>query len=463
MTHEAILIRGGTVIDPANDVHGRYDVRLRGFRVDAVGENLSSGSTDLVVDATGCLVIPGLIDTHVHLSDPFGGPQGHRMLARAGVTCALDMAGQPRSLIDGIKSGGVGITVGFVYPLVPGESVSGLDPQKQEIQSTCNTALDRGALGIKLLGGHYPLTPEATALAIQTAADVHCWCAVHCGTSKTGSDITGLEELLELADGLPVHVAHVNSYCRGQHTGDPLKEASRAIAALIRAPRARSESYLATINGANALIVDDVPKSNVVKTCLKFGGFPATSSGMRDAILSGWAKIQGMKNGETVLLPPEAGLQHYTSNQTNVGVSFTVNPPGSAISIALARKDDEFVVTALSTDGGAIPRNTTVEQGLALVEFGALTLDDFVRKASLNAARMFGLKSKGHLGSGADADLAMIDPTQRKATWVFANGQVVVRSGTVVGNGGRVATTPRGVAFLRSEGIECVTAAPDWI
>ena len=113
--------------------------------------------------------------------------------------------------------------------------------------------------------------------------------------------------------------------------------------------------------------------------------------------------------------------------------------------------------------GGAIPRNTTVEQGLALVEFGALTLDDLVRKASLNAARMFGLKSKGNLGSGADADVAMIDPAQRKATWVFANGQVVVRSGTVVGNGGRVATTPRGVPFLQSEGIECVTAAPDWI
>jgi formylmethanofuran dehydrogenase subunit A len=76
---------------------------------------------------------------------------------------------------------------------------------------------------------------------------------------------------------------------------------------------------------------------------------------------------------------------------------------------------------------------------------------------------MFGLKSKGNLGCGADADVAMIEPAQRKATWVFANGQVVVRSGTVVGNGGRVATTPRGVPFLQSEGIECVIAAPDWI
>ena len=385
------------------------------------------------------------------------------MLARAGVTCALDMAGQPRSLIDGIKSGGAGITVGFVYPLVPGESVTGSDPKKEEIQTACDTSLDRGALGIKLLGGHYPLTPEATALAIRTATDLHCWCAVHCGTSKSGSDITGLEELLELADGLPVHVAHVNSYCRGQHTGDPLQEASRAVAALVRAPRARSESYLATINGANALIVDGIPKSNVVKTCLKLGGFPATAAGMRDAILSGWAIIQGMEDGESVLLPPEAGLAHYTSNQTNVGISFPVNPPGSAISIALAKKDGEFVVTALSTDGGAIPRNTTIEQGLALVEFGALTLDDFVRKACLNAARMFGLKSKGHLGSDADADVAIVDPSQRKPTWVFANGQVIVRSGTVVGKGGRVATTPRGIPFLKSEGIECVAAAPDWI
>jgi hypothetical protein len=170
-----------------------------------------------------------------------------------------------------------------------------------------------------------------------------------------------------------------------------------------------------------------------------------------------------MQDGESVLLPPEAGLAYYTSNQTNVGVSFPVNPPGSAISIALAKKDSEFVVTALSTDGGAIPRNTTVEQGLALVEFGALTLDDLVRKACLNAARMFGLESKGHLGPGADADVAIINPAQRKPTWVFANGQVVVRSGTVVGRGGRLATTPRGIPFLQSEGIDCVTASPGWI
>ena len=87
-----------------------------------------------------------------------------------------------------------------------------------------------------------------------------------------------------------------------------------------------------------------------------------------------------------------------------------------------------------------------------------------MRKAAvLNCRANVRAQAKGHLGPGADADVAIIDPAQKKATWVFANGQVVVRSGAVVGKGGRVATTPRGVSFLQGEGIECVTATPDWI
>lgn len=459
-----VLIRGGQIVDPANGINGKFDILVRRGRVEAVRGNLTSGPDALVIDATDCLVIPGLVDTHVHLSHPFGGPQGHRMLARAGVTCALDMAGESGSIVEGLKSDGAGITIGFVYAIVPGSSVADRNPGRNVLEGIRDRALQQGALGVKILGGHYPLSPEATALTIRIAADAKCWCAVHCGTLQTGSDITGLEELIELADGLPVHVAHVNSYCRGQHTGNPLEEASRAIIALSGAPNARSESYLATINGANAKQSNGIPTSNVVKTCLKLGGFPATEAGMRDAILSGWAQIQGVREGETVLLPPADGMAEYVSNNTDVGVSFPVNPPESAIAIALARKaGGQFVVTALSTDGGAIPRNTTIEQGLALVDFGALTLDDFVRKACLNPARMFGLDRKGHFSAGADADIAVVDPVRRKPTWVLAGGQVIVKEGNVVGRGGRVATTTRGIPFLAEKGVESVTAAPDWI
>lgn len=463
MDNTDILIRGGQVIDPASGTNGIQDISVRSGRVEAVGESLTQASNDTVIDATGCLVIPGLVDTHVHLCHPFGGPQGHRMLAKAGVTCTLDMAGESDAIISGLKSDGVGITVAFVYPIVPGTSVVDRNPNRSVLEDIRDQALQQGALGLKILGGHYPLSVEATALTIRVAADAKCWCAVHCGTLQTGSDITGLEELIELADGLPVHVAHINSYCRGQHTGDPLEEATRAIAALAGAPNTRSESYLAMINGANAFQVDGVPKSNVVKTCLRLGGFAENEAGTRDAILAGWGMVQGLRNGETVLLPPQEGLAEYISNQTNVGISFPVNPPGSAIGIALARKQDDFVVTALSTDGGAIPRNTTIEQGLALVEFGALSLDDFVRKACLNGARMLGLNRKGHLMPGADADITIVDPVRRKPTWVLANGQVIVREGDVVGRGGRVATTERGTSFLAAQGVESVIASPDWL
>src|SRR5262249_20832548 len=60
-----LLLRGGRVIDPAQGLDGAYDVRVRDGRIDAVGANLpEDGAT--VRDVTGLLVLPGLIDGHVH-------------------------------------------------------------------------------------------------------------------------------------------------------------------------------------------------------------------------------------------------------------------------------------------------------------------------------------------------------------------------------------------------------------
>jgi hypothetical protein len=184
---------------------------------------------------------------------------------------------------------------------------------------------------------------------------------------------------------------------------------------------------------------------------------------MAEAIMAGWARIHGLQDGETIILPPDRGIQQYRERQTKVGVSFPVNPPGAAIGIAIARQNGEFVVTALSTDGGAIPRNTTLKQGLALVDFGALSLDDLVKKACLDPARMLGLEQKGHLAPGADADVAVVDRSTRTARWVIAHGDVIVDSGRVVGKGGRIATTPAGVAYLQNAGIEHLAVTPKWL
>ncbi|HEY7063284.1 MAG TPA: amidohydrolase/deacetylase family metallohydrolase [Chloroflexota bacterium] len=65
MAEGALLLRGGHVIDPAQDFDRPADVRVRDGRIEAVGPSLAAdGAT--VLDVGGCLVLPGLIDGHVH-------------------------------------------------------------------------------------------------------------------------------------------------------------------------------------------------------------------------------------------------------------------------------------------------------------------------------------------------------------------------------------------------------------
>src|SRR2546426_12592838 len=61
-----LLIRGGTLVDPAQSISARRDVALRGGKVAAVAETLTGEATE-VIDAAGALVTPRLIDIHTHV------------------------------------------------------------------------------------------------------------------------------------------------------------------------------------------------------------------------------------------------------------------------------------------------------------------------------------------------------------------------------------------------------------
>jgi hypothetical protein len=344
------------------------------------------------------------------------------------------------------------MTAGVLYPLVPGETVGGRDPSRGEIAEQWERQAPAGAFGLKVLGGHYPLTPEATARMIAFCAERGIHCGIHAGTTATGSNILGFEELAELAGGHPLQAAHVNAYCRGQVT-DPVEEAGRALAALRKMPRSPSESYLAIINGADALCVDGVPLSNVVKTCLRMGGYPATEQGLIDAIEAGWARIQAEKDGMVVLVEAPEGLEHFRAHGTKVGVSFPVNHPSAALALALAKSGNgrRFAIDAFSTDGGSIPRNTTLRQAMGLVAAGVLTLEDLVLKGSLAGARMLGLPAKGRIEAGADADITIVG--------VDGNAAVTIAGGRVVYDHGRFPAPAGGRMFCRPEGEAAVTAA----
>ena len=64
-----ILIKGGRVIDPAQGLDKVLDVLIENGKIAKVGTGLKSEGAE-VIDASGKLVTPGLIDIHVHLRDP---------------------------------------------------------------------------------------------------------------------------------------------------------------------------------------------------------------------------------------------------------------------------------------------------------------------------------------------------------------------------------------------------------
>ena len=61
-----ILIKGGTVVDPGQGLHGPSDVAVSGDKIAAVDTNLDPANAAKVIDATGKIVTPGFIDLHVH-------------------------------------------------------------------------------------------------------------------------------------------------------------------------------------------------------------------------------------------------------------------------------------------------------------------------------------------------------------------------------------------------------------
>ena len=64
-----ILIKGGRILDPAHDIDGEFDLLIEDGRISRIEKNIPAEGAERI-DASGRLVVPGLIDMHVHLRDP---------------------------------------------------------------------------------------------------------------------------------------------------------------------------------------------------------------------------------------------------------------------------------------------------------------------------------------------------------------------------------------------------------
>ncbi len=95
MKHD-LLLSGGFVIDPRNNINGICDVAVKNGKISLVSPNIDRSSAMEHIDVSGKLITPGLIDTHAHVFEYVTGRFGleaDMCGVDSGVTTLIDQGG----------------------------------------------------------------------------------------------------------------------------------------------------------------------------------------------------------------------------------------------------------------------------------------------------------------------------------------------------------------------------------
>ena len=263
-----------------------------------------------------------------------------------------------------------------------------------------------------------------------------------------------MREAVECAEGNRLLLAHINAYCRGNRY-PYLEELRDAFQMVLDNPNIISDSHMAVNNGTSGRCFGDEVHDHITQNCLRTLGYPVSTDGLEQAIRDGVTKVIAQVGPENVLLEGQEALRAWNRGATPLGVSFPANLPTVAAACLLERKPEsrEFLIDLAATDGGGIPRNGLLRRLLCYYKLGYLTLEEVIYKCSIAPAQVFAMPSKGHLGVGADADLAVVDLTAGETVMSFALGRPILVNGKVVGQGGTLMITLEGEAMCREKQI----------
>lgn len=124
------IITGGELVDPGAGNIGRFDIGIRDGRVAAVEPVIPREQGDRVIDATGQVVTPGLVDlhTHVYWGASYWGIEADPVAARTGVTTWLDVGTSGAYSFPGFREWIVGGSAVKVYALLNLSSIGLIAP-----------------------------------------------------------------------------------------------------------------------------------------------------------------------------------------------------------------------------------------------------------------------------------------------------------------------------------------------
>ena len=118
-----LIIRGALVVDPLNKVNAIKDLAVSEGKIAAVKDEISLPAKKLI-EASGKVLIPGIIDMHTHMRTVLGHKHAQRMIALAGVCTTLDMAGPLEDILTSIPGSGAGVNIAILDAARDGQTLT---------------------------------------------------------------------------------------------------------------------------------------------------------------------------------------------------------------------------------------------------------------------------------------------------------------------------------------------------
>ena len=383
-----ILIQGGRVIDPSQEMDTTADVLLEDGKVAAVGTDLGQPEGAEVIDAGGKVVAPGLIDLHVHLREPGQEDQETvatgAMAAAAGgfsAVCAMpntDPVTDNQAAIGFVIRQSQRAQAARVYPI--GAVSLG---QQGERLAEFGEMVGAGAVAVSD-DGHPVATSQLMRTALEYARTFGIPVADHCedmsladgsmheGIVSTRMGLPGIpsaaEEVMvardvilaELTSG-HVHLCHMST---------------RGSVELIRRAKEKGISVTAEATPHHFALTHE--RCEGYDTNAKMNP-PLREAEDREAIR------EGLKDGTIDVIASDHAPHHYDAKEQ----AFDDAPNG---------------IIGLETAFGIGVRE--------LVEGGYLSLPELIFRMSTRPAQVFNLPG-GTLVGGAPADVVILDPDVR--------------------------------------------------
>ncbi len=398
----SVLFKGGTIVSTTGRITA--DVYAEGDRITAIGSNLDVPA-DEVVDATGKYILPGAIDPHTHISMPFMGTHaqddyetGTIAAACGGVTTVVDFDLQQKgeTLLEAIerkKSWAEG-KAAVDYSLHPAV----MDPRPDVIEEVKKACLEYGTPSFKIFMVYDFRVDDATMIKL-------------------------LEETKKYGGLVQVHAENVYII---QHMNEVLAKEGKLAPyyhAVSRPNIAEEEAIaraakMVELTGSRIYIVHLSSKEGLWKvkeardrgidvfaeTCPQyllldeerykepdFAGAKYVMSPPLRTAESNAALWQGLKGGDLQVVATDHCPFDFVGKKDMFGKDDYKKIPNGAPGI-------ETLLILLHSEG---------------VVKGRISLERMVDVLCTGTARMFGLKDKGEIAVGKDADIVVFDPQQK--------------------------------------------------